>query len=60
MPHNAKSEFPEIESFVRIANGEELIRKGDIKFNEGNTAYADSSFFKVFDFKLLKGNAKQL
>ena len=58
VPHNAKDEFPEIESFVRIANDKVLVRKGDIKFNEENTAYADSSFFKVFDFKLLKGNPK--
>ncbi|MGN6532659.1 MAG: ABC transporter permease [Ginsengibacter sp.] len=54
---NAKDEFPEIESFVRIVSGDNvLIRKGDIKFEETNAAWADSAFFKVFDFKLLKGN----
>ncbi|MEO8414362.1 MAG: ABC transporter permease [Ginsengibacter sp.] len=54
---NAKDEFPEIESFVRIAGGDNvLFRKGDIKFQEENCAWADSAFFKVFDFKLLKGN----
>ena len=53
---NAKDEFPEIESFVRIANDNILVRKGDIKFNEENAAWVDSSFFHVFDFKLLKGN----
>jgi putative ABC transport system permease protein len=57
VPPNAKDEFPEIESFVRIAGGDNvLVRKGDIKFNEENAMWADSSFFKVFDFKLLKGN----
>ena len=56
-PPNIKDEFAEVESFVRIAGGENvLIRKGDIKFQEENSMWADSSFFKVFDFKLLKGN----
>lgn len=54
---NAKDEFPEVESFVRIAGGDNLlIRKGDIKFQEENAMWADSAFFKVFDFKLLKGD----
>lgn len=53
---NAKDEFPEIESFVRITNDNVLIKKGDIKFEEDNAIWADSAFFKVFDFKLLKGN----
>jgi len=57
VPPNVKDEFPEVESFVRIAgNDNVLMRKGDIKFNEENAMWADSSFFKVFDFKLLKGN----
>jgi putative ABC transport system permease protein len=54
---NAKEEFPEIEQFVRIAGGDNvLFRKGDIKFEEENSMWADSSFFKVFDFKLIKGD----
>ena len=53
---NAKDEFPEIESFVRIANDNMLIRKGDVKFQEESSIYADSAFFHVFDFKLLRGN----
>lgn len=53
---NAKDEFPEIESFVRITDDNVLIKKGDIKFQEENSIWADSAFFKIFDFKLLKGN----
>ncbi|MGN6619296.1 MAG: ABC transporter permease [Ilyomonas sp.] len=57
VPPNAKDEFPEVEAFVRIAaNDNVLIRKGDIKFQEDNAMWADSSFFKVFNFKLLKGD----
>jgi putative ABC transport system permease protein len=53
---NAKDEFPEIQSFVRVSNDKVLVRKGNIKFREENAIWADSSLFKVFDFKLLKGN----
>lgn len=54
---NVKSEFPEVDAFVRIAGDDNvLVRKGDIKFEEKNSMWADSAFFKVFDFKLLKGN----
>jgi len=54
-PH-IKSEFPEIESSIRISGASLLVRKGDVKFQEDNTLFADSSFFHVFDFKLLRGN----
>ena len=55
---NAKDEFPEIEHSVRIAGGDKiLVRKGDIKFQQENSVWADSALFKVFDFKLLKGDA---
>jgi putative ABC transport system permease protein len=56
VPPNAKDEFPEVESFVRTTSDQVLVRKGDIKFQEENALWADSSFFHVFDFKLLKGN----
>jgi putative ABC transport system permease protein len=56
VPSNIKSEFPEVESFVRLSGGSLLVRKGDIKFQEENSLFADSSFFHVFDFKLLQGN----
>ena len=57
VPPNVKREFSEIESFVRIAGKDNvLIRNGDIKFQEENSMWADSSFFQTFDFKLVKGN----
>ncbi|WP_031525954.1 ABC transporter permease [Dyadobacter crusticola] len=52
------ADLPEVEAFTRVSGGSFLVRKGDIKFQEENTAFADSSFFHVFDFKLLKGNPK--
>ncbi len=56
VPPNIKRDFPEVEDFVRFSQNSFLLRKGDVKFQETESAYADSSFFKVFDFKLLKGN----
>ncbi|MGC4035870.1 MAG: ABC transporter permease [Chitinophagaceae bacterium] len=52
----AKEEFPEIEAFVRTTGDNLLVRKGDVKFQEENPVWADSALFRIFDFKLLKGN----
>lgn len=47
-----------VESAIRVARfGAWLIRYKDIRFNEDNLIFADSSFFNVFSFPLLKGNA---
>lgn len=53
---NIKPEFPEVEAFVRVQRSGYLIRKDNIKFQEDNAMLADSNFFKVFDFKLIKGD----
>lgn len=58
VPPNMKEYFPEVESFVRLSNESFLIRKGDVKFQEENSLYADSAFFQVFSFKLLHGNPR--
>lgn len=49
-------DFPEVETAVRVLGDNVLFRKDNIKFNETKTLWADSAFFNVFDFKLLKGN----
>lgn len=53
-----KQDFPEVEAYARINGGSFLVRKGDIKFQEEATVFADSSFFRVFDFKLIQGDPK--
>lgn len=55
---NIKRDFPEVEEFVRVSGQSFLVRKGDVKFQEQRSAFADSAFFKVFDFKLIKGDPK--
>jgi putative ABC transport system permease protein len=56
MPVAAKRDFPEIEKQVRFDPGSILVRRGDVKIQEDNMAFADSTFFEIFDFPLLKGN----
>lgn len=53
---NAKDEFPEVEYYVRTLPDNILVRKGDVKIQEQNAMWADSSLFNIFDFKLLQGN----
>jgi putative ABC transport system permease protein len=49
--------FPEVEDFVRIMKYPRVISTGDKIFEEKNFLYADSSFFSIFSFPLIKGNA---
>ncbi|HUB60312.1 MAG TPA: ABC transporter permease [Puia sp.] len=56
MPVAAKRDFPEIEKEVRFSPGNILVRRGELKIQETSMAFADSTFFEVFDFPLLKGD----
>lgn len=57
-PPNIADEFPEVEAFVRLTGDNLLVRKGEIKFQEEKTAYADSALFHVFGFTMLKGDPR--
>jgi putative ABC transport system permease protein len=53
----AKLDLPEIEETTRLYSVSNILtRYKDKKFIEDNFWYADSSLFKVFDFKLLEGD----
>ena len=55
----AKTELPEVEEAVRISNHHrDLVQVGDLKFEEKRIIYADSNFFRVFDFPFIKGDSK--
>ncbi|MBS1600285.1 MAG: ABC transporter permease [Bacteroidetes bacterium] len=54
----AKQSIPEVVNTVRVGDRWEeiLFVYGNKKFIEKNSAWVDSTFFNVFDFKLIKGN----
>src|SRR6186713_1996861 len=53
---NMKKDFPEVEDAVRLSRDEILVHKGDMKFQEKNTVFADSTLFNLFDFPLIAGD----
>jgi putative ABC transport system permease protein len=56
------TDYPEVESAVRIFKSGAntwLVKYGDTRFYDDALLFADSSFFTVFDFKLLKGDPKK-
>ncbi len=46
--------FPEVENAIRYGVFTDLVRNGDKSFSE-NVNTADPGFFKIFDFKLIRG-----
>jgi putative ABC transport system permease protein len=51
-----KRTFPSVKAFVRLFQYGRLVSSGDRAFDEKNFFYADSSFFQIFSFPLLRGN----
>src|SRR5580698_3778275 len=56
MAINLKAEYPEVENIVRLHGMTVLLKRGDIKFEEQKTVFADSSLFAIFNFPLLQGD----
>jgi putative ABC transport system permease protein len=56
MARSIKTSFPEVQSITRVIPASVLVVKDDIKFQEENTLWADSSFFSIFDFSLKYGD----
>lgn len=51
-------EFSEVESFARVSLQELTVMYGDRKFREKKVLLADSTFFRIFDFKLVEGTGQ--
>ncbi len=51
-----KRTFPSVDAFVRTFKYPRVINYHNKVFNEKNFLYADSDFFRVFSFRLIKGN----
>ena len=52
-----KQNFPEIESSIKMAEYERVVRYKEKMVNEKKFMYADSTFFDIFSLRLLKGNS---
>ena len=51
------SDFPELQSVARVSLGDDwMVIRDERVFRVDDVAVADSNFFKVFDFRLLKGD----
>jgi putative ABC transport system permease protein len=54
-------EIPEVENTVRVARfGAWLVRYGNVRFNEDHVIFADTSFFSMFSFPLIRGKAHEV
>jgi len=51
-----QTDYPEVESFVRVFQSGYLIENGNNKFQENNLAFTDNSIFKIFTFPFLEGD----
>ncbi len=49
--------FPEVEKGIRMTDANVILRLNDQLVMEEGFMYADSSFFDVFDYEMLEGNA---
>jgi len=54
------SEFPEIQSFVRMSSDKVLIRYHEKLLKTSGLVQADSSIFSVFTFKFIQGDNRSL
>ncbi len=52
-----KTDFTDVESFVRIYTDEEKFVKTDGEINQSGISYSDPELFKMFSFEILEGNS---
>ena len=59
MAQTLLADYPEIEQATRVRRaGAWLVKYNETRFNEDGVLFSDSTFFSVFDFKLLRGDPK--
>jgi putative ABC transport system permease protein len=56
MAINLKADYPEIEEIVRLSRNGMILKRGDVKFEEQATVFADSALFSLFNFPLIQGD----
>lgn len=52
-----KRTFPSVEEYARTFISHNVVKTGDKMFDEPRILYADPSFFKIFSFHIIKGDA---
>jgi len=52
-----KRVFPSVEEYARTFISHNVVKSGDKIFDEPRILYADPSFFKIFSFHLVEGDA---
>lgn len=52
-----KRTFPSVEEYARTFISHNVVKSGDKMFDEPRILYADPSFFKIFSFHIIKGDA---
>ncbi len=55
-----KRQFPEVVSGVRLSGTDRIVKYGDNTWIEEGVLHADSTFFELFDFRLLSGTAPEV
>lgn len=59
MAQTLLADYPEVIKTVRLRKaGAWLVKYGETRFNEDGVVFSDSTFFDVFDFRLIQGNPK--
>lgn len=52
------STFPEVEKAMRLSGADMIVKKDDTPVTEGNFVFVDSTFFDMFNYELVQGDAK--
>lgn len=55
-----KRTFAEVESAVRMEMRSRIVKYGETQINEKKFYFADSTFFEIFSFRLLRGDARKV
>lgn len=52
------STFPEVEKAMRVSAADVIVKKDDMPVTETNFLYVDSTFFDLFNYELVQGDAR--
>jgi putative ABC transport system permease protein len=50
--------FPEVERAMRLSGADMIVKKDDVPVTEDNFLFVDSTFFDLFNYELVQGDAK--